>query len=135
MAWSHGPDAYQRYSRRSVQSPAFPLFELPLHLRVRTRVRARYNGYNKEGGRTLFSPPSPRERRIPFAGLSRAFDSPTTRMRSERRRRESRIHCCRVFDSRGTSSEIIIVNAISGSLFVVRNESYICIYTYIYIYT
>lgn len=55
-------------------------------------------------------------------------------MRSERRRRESRIHCCRVFDSRGTSSEIIIVNAISDSLFVVRNESYICIYTYIYIY-
>lgn len=55
VAWSHGPDAYQRYSRRSVQSPAFPLFELPLHLRVRTRVRARYNGYNKEGGRTLFS--------------------------------------------------------------------------------
>lgn len=48
-------------------------------------------------------------------------------MRSERRRRESRIHCCRVFDSRGTSSEIIIDIWLS----VCRSKR---VYTYIYIY-
>lgn len=51
-----------------IQSPALLLFEPLLH--ARTRVRARYNGYNEEGGRVqetgralLCPPPSSR---IPF---------------------------------------------------------------------
>ena len=68
-----------------IQSPALLLFEPLLH--ARTRVRARYNGYNEEGGRVqetgralLCPPPSSR---IPFR--LREFRVPSKKKKARRR--------------------------------------------------